>query len=70
MGTASFCGVPIAIGRHKRYSVQQEDWFLKTPIVLLLKKLPLAKPFITPKDFLLIPISKLLLCGFKLSSKK
>jgi hypothetical protein len=30
-----------------RYSVQQEDLFLKTPIVLLLKKLPLAKPFIT-----------------------
>lgn len=24
MGAASFCGVPIAIGRHKRYSGQQE----------------------------------------------
>jgi hypothetical protein len=54
----------------KRYSVQQEDWFLKTPIVLLLKKPPLAKPFITPKDFFLIPISKFLLCSLKIRSKK
>ena len=27
-------------------------------------------PFITPKDFLLIPISKFLLCSFKFSIKK
>jgi hypothetical protein len=66
MGTASFCGGV----RHKRYSVQQEDWFLKTPMILLLKKPPLAKPFITPKDFISIPISKLLLCSFKFSIKK
>jgi len=38
MGTASFCGGV----RHKRYSVQQEDWFLKTPMILLLKKTPLT----------------------------
>jgi hypothetical protein len=43
---------------------------LKTSIVLLLKKLPLAKSFITPSHFLSIPISKFLLCGFKIRSKK
>lgn len=66
MGTASFCGGV----RHKRYSVQQEDWFLKTLMILLLKKPPLVNPFITPTDFFSIPISKFLLCSFKMRSKK
>jgi hypothetical protein len=33
---------------YREYSGQQEDWFLETSIVLLLKKPLLAKPFITP----------------------
>jgi len=54
----------------QRYSGQQEDWYLKTPKVLLLKKPLLAKSFITPKDFISISISKFLLCSFKFSIKK
>ena len=56
MGTASpdleKQGFLAVVFVNREYSVQQEDWFLKTPTVLLLKKnTPPTKSFITPKDF-------------------